>query len=578
MAKAKTKPRKKAARRPAKNPAPPSLSPDIELFDPESTKYNRGLIWIQRQSGIRIDEYTMLTLGACFACVRAIAETIAWLPWQEFEKVGEKRVRRQDNVDWLIGTQSSPEMAAFQFRETILAHALTWGNGYAEIERDGAGRPFWLWLITPDRVCVERNARDDIFYRVKNQQGEEDTILPAEDVYHLRGIGFDGLVGYNLARLAALSISIGIGLDQASGSYFENDSTPGGILTHPGRLSPQAQDQLRKTWQGKHGGSRNRRTVAILEEGMTWVQTASPPEQSQMVEQRQLTPAEICRWFRVPPHKIADLARSTFANIEQQSIEFVTDCLMPWVRRLETEADIKLFGRTNRGRVFTRINVNALLRGDSAARSAFYNAMLDRGVFSVNEVREKEDLDTIGPDGDKRFVPLNMQLLEKAGEEPPPAKPTPPGMPPANPDAPPKDEPPANGQAKQSPDPMAHLRPVVVEVCDRIARREKARGDLAGKMDADKLATWLPAFLDEHEEYCVRELRAVFQGLATAAEVPIDFAEKLLFVSASLHKDRLAAKPPAAWGAEPDLTPDALFVPFKGGYGRVAGKSEAAGV
>jgi hypothetical protein len=139
---------------------------------------------------------------------------------------------------------------------------------------------------------------------------------------------------------------------------------------------------------------------------------------SQWLEGRQFQISEIARWFRVPPHKLADLTRATFSNIEHQSIEFVTDTILPWAKRLEQEADIKLFGRALQGRYFTKLRIESLLRGDLLSRWQAYQLGLDRGVWSINEVRENEDMNGIGPDGDKRLVPLNMQLLERAGEEP----------------------------------------------------------------------------------------------------------------------------------------------------------------
>lgn len=535
---------------------PVALAPEFQAAEPESP---RGRVIVLRPpNGIRVDEYNAMTLGAVFACVRVISETIAGLPWQEFRQVGSNRIRMEDEpVDWLLDTQANPETPAFQFRECLLAHALTWGNGYAEIERDGAGRPLWLWQITPDRVHVERDDFDRIVYRVENGSGREPTYLPASDVFHLRGLGFDGLVGYSVIAFAARSIGVGIGTDTAAQSFFENDSTPGGLLKHPGRLGPETADRLRQSWSAKHQGAHNRRRVAILEEGMDWVQTGLPPEDSQLVESRQLTPAEICRWFRVPPHKIADLARATFSNIEQQSIEFVSDTLMPWIRRLETEADIKLFGRTNRGRVFTRINVNGLLRGDSAARAAFYQSMLDRGVFSINDVLSLEDRNEIGKDGDKRFVPLNMQLLENAGEGAPPGA-RPPG-------APPTDEP----EPEEAEEPkLSHLRPIVVDVCQRIARREKGRGADAAKLDAEKRGAWMDKFLDEHEGYCRAQLAAVFESLAAVTKTPPDVVAEFLGLKTGLHRDRLLATPPEQWGEAATIEPDSILVPFqKGLYG-----------
>ncbi len=472
-----------------------ALAPEAPAAPPGRAGPNA--VWLgSAPAGVRVNEDTALTLGAVFGCVRVVSEDLAALPWGVYERRtgGGRTARPEDPADWLIDVEANPETPAFQFRETLIAHALTWGNGYAEIERDGAGRPAWLWQLTPDRVEPERATPDviraagagltgtapgELVYKVHNQYANP-TYLAAADVFHLRGLGFDGLKGYSVIRLAARSIGVGIAADESTASVYANDSTPGGYLSHKGRLSDPARLNLRKTWQGTHGGPSRRRTIGILEEGMTWEQTALDPEDIQLLQQRQFTPAEVCRWFRVKPHKIADLSRATFSNIEQQSIEHVVDTLLPWGKRLETEANVKLFGRTNRGKKYTKLNYNALLRGDAAARGTFYTTMLDRGIFSVNEVRELEDMNPIGPDGDKRFVQANMQLLEKAGEEPPPPKAPPFG-------GPPKAEPSANGEAppdgkKKAPDgetPAARMRaalmPLVADGCARLARWQEHR-------------------------------------------------------------------------------------------------------
>lgn len=473
----------------------------------------------QRTSGVRVTEESAMTLGAVWACVRVIAESLASLPSPVMRKRpdGGRDVQYLNPIHWLLNTESNPETPAFQWKETLIAHALTWGNGYSEIEKDQAGRVVWSWQITPDRVEVVRY-KGRILYDVANPR-EANTVLEADEMFHLRGLGFDGLVGYPVIRMASRAIGLGMAAEEAGSGFFGNDSTPGGILKHPGKLSDQARENIEKGWQKKHGGPGNRRTVAILEENMDWVATGLPPEDAQLVQQMQLTPSSICRWFRVPPHKIADLSRSTNNNIEHQSIEFVTDCLLPWARRLESEADVKFFGRTQRGTLFTRVNFNGLLRGDVSARGQFYKDMVDRAVFSVNDVLELEDRNPIGPDGDKRFVPLNMTTLEKAGEEPPPG-----AM------APPAEEPPPE-KAK-----MARLEVAGVEVLRdavrRVLGREAANKHLAG---------------DERTAWAVKQraysINAISPPARVLAELYASDAETATRVAVNLFLDSHAVEP-----------------------------------
>lgn len=554
-------PKKKPATPKARRKAVATLAPKTAKPDPDDDRIHHTLSLPTRSAGVRVTEDTALTLGAVFACVRVITEDLAGLPWHVHEKraKGGSDERPEDPADWLLHTQASPETPAFQWRETIIAHALTWGNGYAEIERDGAGRPAWLWLLTPDRVEPERfNGR--IVYDVMNPR-EANTTLEAEDVFHLRGLGFDGLKGYSVIQLAARSIGAGIALDQSTADLFGNDSTPGGLLKHPGRLSDQARGNLQQSWERRHQGPTNRRRVAILEEGMSWEQTGLPPEDTKLIEQRQFTPSDICRWFRVKPHKIADLSRSTFSNIEHQGIEHVTDTLLPWARRLETEANIKLFGRTNRGKRFTKLNLNALLRGDTAAQTAHIKEMLSVGVYDINDALGYLDRNPIGPDGEKRFVPLNMQLLEQAGEEPP----APPAPPSPDDDEPPPDNAPPDDAEPTPPDDTDPLRAYLWPVFEDAARRllhaesERAREGLKG--GPARLETWLEKVRAKHSAFVRNQLRPAATALALARGRAPDTAEAGLATFAETHletfKDRLVAavQDPATLATWPALAP-----------------------
>jgi HK97 family phage portal protein len=294
----KAKPRKRATK---------ALS-QTKPAEPNSTT-TRIFFLPQRTAGVRVTEETALTLGAVWACVRVITESLAGLPWLVYRKRrdGGNDLQYDHQLNWLLDTQPNPETTAFTFRETLIAHALTWGNCYAEIERDAAGRPVWLWQITPDRVDVIR-WRGRIIYDVANPRGPN-IPLERDEMFHVPGLGFDGLIGYSVIRMAARAIGVGIGLEESGSGYFANDSTPGGVLIHPGKLTKEARDNIQNSWQKRHGGPNNRRVIAVLEEDMKWQQTGLPPEDSQFVEQKQLTPTEIARWFRVPPHKIGDLTR-----------------------------------------------------------------------------------------------------------------------------------------------------------------------------------------------------------------------------------------------------------------------------
>ena len=556
---AKTASRKKPApKRPRAKALAPKAAPALPGERPPQI-----VMVPQRTAGVRVNEDTALTLGAVWACVRVIAEDIAGLPWHVFERRsdGGRDARPDDPADWLLHTQANQETPAFQWRETMLAHCLLWGNGYSEIERDGAGRPVWLHQLAPDRVCPDRTASDKLVYDVLNPRGPN-TVLEPNDVFHLRGLGFDGLVGYSVIRMAARSIGLGIALDEAACSTLANDSTPGGFIKHPAKLSDTAIKNLKESIAKQHGGPTNRRKLMVLEEGMDWVQTALSPDDLQFIQQRQLTPAEICRIFRVSPPKIADLLRATFSNIEELSIWHVTDTLVPWGNRLEGEADIKLFSPTMRGRRFAKLNFMGLLRGNTAARTAYYNAMLDRGVFDINDVLALEDLNPIGPDGEKRFVQANMQLLEKAGEQPPvPAPPAPP----APQDAPPSGQkpPPVEDEEDDVEDDgdlrmRLSVRPVLEEALCRAGRRANccvrdALKRLSGT--PERWAAWLTEqFEPDHRTYLHGALLPSCQMLARLRDRPEFVGQTALALFVDAHLGRLRALAMKALG--PDGTVD----------------------
>lgn len=366
-----------------------------------------------RQAGVAVSEDTALTNAAVWACVRVIAETVAALPWRVYRKTSAGReLMNMHAVDWLLNNQANAEQTAFAFREALMAHVLTWGNGYAEIQRDLAGRAAALVLITPDRVCPRRTDDGELVYEVDSGDGAKTIIRPA-DMLHLHGLGFDGLVGYSPVRMAARSIGLGIAQDTFGGSFYGNGTAFGGLVEVPASMSPQQIAENEKYLNDTHRGPDKAFRVRIVANGMKYHNTSMPLTDAQFIESRKFSVTEVARWFRVPPHKIADLERSTNNNIEHQSIEFVTDTIVPWVTRLEQEVNVKLFGARAVGNVYTKMSVNALMRGDAGSRANFYRAMTQMGAMSINEVRELEELNGIGAAGDEHLVQLNQTTLEK---------------------------------------------------------------------------------------------------------------------------------------------------------------------
>ncbi|MEI9964390.1 MAG: phage portal protein [Caulobacteraceae bacterium] len=365
-------------------------------------------------AGVFVDAETALKEATVWACVQYLSRTVAQLPWRvgiETEDGGFK-IADTHPADWLLRKRPSAEMGSFTLRQTLMASALRRGNGYAEIERDNRGAPYALWFIHSDRVQPRRAAGGGLDYEVYNAGGGGSVMVPGEDMLHIRGFG-EGPVGVNVIEYAAESIGWARATEIFGASYFGEGMNPSGIVTTEKGLTPEAMEILRAEMEGLYKGPRGKRT-AILDAKMKFEKVAATPEDSQFIETRQHQVEEICRWFAVPPHKVMHLLRATFSNIEQQSIEVVVDSIMPWVKTFEEEADYKLFGPNNRQGFCTRMNLRGLLRGDSASRSDYYWQLWQMGALTINDILRLEDMNTIGPDGDIRFVPGNMTTLARA--------------------------------------------------------------------------------------------------------------------------------------------------------------------
>ena len=375
---------------------------------------------VRTLAGVAITPDTAVTIATVWACLRYLSQTVAVLPWHVMRdgKRGAE-IQKTHPIDWLIYKRPNPEWSSFQFRETLTHWALRWGNGYAEIERDQAKRPFALWPIHPERVSVCRDTETSrLFYEVSNGHGDK-VEIDGTDMFHIRGFG-EGPVGVNVIHYASQSIGWARAAQLFGATFFGNGANPATVVINKTKISPDGLQLQKAEFEQLHKGIRHAHGTVHLGGDGDIKRLGLNAEESQLIEVHQHLVEEICRWFGVPPHKVMHLLRATFSNIEHQAIEVVVDSVSPWVKRFEDEADYKLFGQ-NRPGLYTKMNMRALLRGDNAARAAFYKEMFATGAYSTNRILELEDENTIGSDGDKHFVQLNLTTLEKAGEEPEPA-------------------------------------------------------------------------------------------------------------------------------------------------------------
>ena len=365
-------------------------------------------------SGKSVNEKTALQTTAVYACVRILAETIASLPLHTYRySPGGKEKALYHPLYYLLHSEPNPEMTSFVFRETLMGHLLLWGNAYAQIIRDGRGRVLGLYPLLPSKMLVNRTDQGILYYQY--EKDDRTHFLPDTEVLHIPGLGFDGLVGYSPIAMAKNAIGMAIATEEYGAKFFANGASPGGVLEHPGVVKDPG--KIRESWNAVYQGSGNAHRVAVLEEGMKFQPIGIPPEQAQFLETRKFQIEEICRIFRVPPHLVASLDRATFSNIEHQSISFVDNTIVPWVSRFEQSMQRALFSEAEKRTFFVKFNLNGRLRGDAAARAAFYQTMRQNGIMSANDIRELEEMNLI-PDelgGNKLLVNGNFVDMAHAG-------------------------------------------------------------------------------------------------------------------------------------------------------------------
>ena len=373
-------------------------------------------------SGRKVNEHSAMQMTAVYACVRILSESIASLPVHlyQYESEGNKAKAVKHPLYRILHDEPNPEMTSFVFRETLMTHLLLWGNAYSQIIRNGKGEVIGLYPLMPNRMTVDRDSNGQIIYQYQMQDSDAHTgksgsvTLRPSEVLHVPGLGFDGLVGYSPIAMAKNAIGLSIATEEYGAKFFANGATPGGILEFPGTVKNP--ESIRESWNKGFSGS-NAHKVAILEEGMKYTPISISPEQAQFLETRKFQIDEIARIFRVPPHMVGDLEKSSFSNIEQQSLEFVKYTLEPWIIRWEQSLNRALLTEKEKPDYFVKFNVDGLLRGDYQSRMNGYAIARQNGWMSANDIRSLEQLDLI-PDelgGNLYLINGNMTKLQDAG-------------------------------------------------------------------------------------------------------------------------------------------------------------------
>lgn len=476
------------------------------------------------RSGVSVTPTSAMKFAAVFAAVRVVSETVAMLPLHVYRRTADGGRERAEThrVARLLDGAPNPMMTAFTFREALQGHLCTWGNAYAEIVRDRAGRLAELWPLRPDRTIPEL-VGGALRYRYRMPDGTDRT-LPADRVLHIPGLSFDGLSGYSPIAQAREAIGLGIAAERAGAAFFGNNSRPAGILRHPGHMNEKAKGKLEAAWHSAYGGPDNAGRVAVVEGGIEWQPLGLPQDDAQWIETRTLQLREVARLFRIPPHLLGDLERATFSNIEAQGIEFVTHCVGPWLRRWEQEIARKLLAGTA---YYAEHKTAALLRGDIVSRYRAYATARQWGWMSANDVRRLENMNPVDG-GDLYLSPQNMIPADRLGEEPAAAPVG--GV--------------AGGDGTEGGDGAdgtdgaraiaeAH-RPLLAALCARAFRREAAavKGAVRRGEYPDGLANWYEA----HRRYIADSLRPAIVALAASV------GNTAALAGATEYVDALAAR------------------------------------
>jgi len=377
----------------------------------ETEKRGVALNTIFPQAGT-IDNDKALTLTAVWCAIRLLSESVSSLPCSVYTKQanGDKLEDSNSRIYDLIKYRPNNYQNKITFFEYIMMSICTDGNSYVQIVRDGSGRPIQLLPINPDNVTVVIN-EGELFYQV-NSGG----VLDAADVLHFKTLTDDGINGISPIDQCQKALSWGLNVEEFGDTFFKNGAKPSSVLSTDRALSEQAIERLRNSFTNTYSQLKNSNSTIILEEGLNFKPISISPEQAQFLASRKFSIEEVARCWNIPPHMLKDLSKSSFNNIEMQSQEFVTYTLMPYITRIENEMNYKLFRKNELGKSFIEFNVNGLLRGDVKTRNEAYKTAITNGYMSINEVRQKENLNSI-EGGDKHFMQMNMTTIEKIGED-----------------------------------------------------------------------------------------------------------------------------------------------------------------
>lgn len=449
-------------------------------------------------AGVAVTPDTALTYSAVWACVRVLAEDVASLPLILYRRLprGGKERATDHPLYRLLHDAPNSEMSSMDWREAQVTNLCLWGNGYSQVRWNRGGRIVDIWPMLSRYMRLDRH--DGQLRYLSTDPAARAPELPATEVLHTRTMSLNGLVGLSPIALARQAIGLGLATERFGAAFFNNGARPGLVLMSPGELSDGAYERIKNSWTEAHSGVENAHKPAILEQGTTIETIGVPPEEAQFLQTRQFQVLEVARWFRMQPHKIGDLSRATFSNVEEQGLDYVVNTLRVWLTRLEQAISRTLLTSSERDVLYAEFLVDGLLRGDQKARYDAYALARSWGWMNANEIRERENMNAI-PGGDAYWTPLNMTTT---GATPAAAK---------------------DSQANA----VRALAAVYRDAVERVARR--AARDIGGlackhlaKGDVDAFGRGLAALGIELREYAERAITPCVTAHATLTGAPAE--------------------------------------------------------
>ena len=471
-------------------------------------------------AGQNVNESTAMNISAVWCAVHLISHSFMGLPVSAYERLagGGRNPLPKHPVTRLLSRRPNSFMAASMFEMLLTQWAAIWGAGYAEIERGASGEALALWPIHPSRVTVEWNpAAMEPVYRVRTE-GKGPVMLPHAKVLKIMAYTRDGYTPVSVLEHARDSMGLTLATEQHGSYTFKNGATPPLVIEWPGTFGTddEAIAQFRKQWHTAYGGE-NTGSVAVLEQDMKAHVLGMPNDDAQFLETRQFQLTEIARWFNITPSKLHDLLRATYSNIEQLSLDFAFDTLLPWVIRWRDECALKLFSEAEQETHYVHYNLDSLLQTDFKTRWDGHRIQFETGHLSINEIRALEDLNPLEGDvGELRVVPANMTPVEKLMEPEPEPQPIPPQL--VAPVADPEEEPEEEDRA----DVIDIFAPLVVGALERCARKESKAVEAARKRcdGCDgKLEVWGDTFYTRHADEIADKLVGILEAVQRCAGI-----------------------------------------------------------